>query len=239
MRSGNADILLDNWTGQGELYSLIEGSSEFSDQYKQVKQLVKDGGWDEQTLIRLFKPNMVEHIMDKVRPSTSVGNDVPVWTLEAQERFTKSRIPVDDHTEGINVQGLTFRNTVIVWWKVRDKRREQPYFQALPSFILWEIWKRRNKKKHDNKNTSALKLIHNITRNIILLLKVRKPNYDFSMEWPQILEELDRIKCKMRVKIVQWEMPEQGWVKYNIDGAFREAKEKSSYAYCLRDHTGG
>lgn len=58
------------------------------------------------------------------------------------------------------------------------------------------------------------------------------------MEWPQIVQELDRIKCKMRVTIVQWEIPEQGWVKYNADEAFRGAEDKSSYAYCLRDHTG-
>lgn len=88
LRRGNVDIWLDNWTGQGELYSLIDGIWDFRDQYKQGNQLVKDGRWDEQTLIRLFKPDMAEHIMDMVAPPTAQGKDIPVWSLETQGRFT-------------------------------------------------------------------------------------------------------------------------------------------------------
>lgn len=58
-----------------------------------------------------------------------------------------------------------------------------------------------------------------------MLLKVRKPNDEFLTEWLGILEEFAKIKCKMKVRTVLWEVPDDGWVKYNTDGAFRGKKE--------------
>jgi hypothetical protein len=105
----------------------MEGNYELSDKYKQVKELVKEGRWDEQTLIRLFKPDMVEHIKDKVRPPTAEGNDVPVWFLEAQGGFTVRSIwhyirdkgQISDTYKCIWVKGFPFKIAFFMWrsWK--------------------------------------------------------------------------------------------------------------------------
>lgn len=42
----------------------------------------------------------------------------------------------------------------------------------------------------------------------------------------------------MRVTKVIWEFPQQGWVKYNTDGASRGNPGISSYAFCIRNKQG-
>lgn len=41
----------------------------------------------------------------------------------------------------------------------------------------------------------------------------------------------------MKATTVIWEVPIEGWVKYNTNGAVR-GEGGSSYAFCLRDENG-
>lgn len=132
----------------------------------------------------------------------------------------------------ILILDLTLRGSIFKWWKGEVKRREQPYFHALCNIILWELWRRRNKKKHNKKNITGLRLIYNLTRNMRLLLKDRKPTVDFPSERPGILKKFANLKSKMKVTKVLWELLVDGCVKYNTDGG---KEGGGSYAFCLRD----
>ncbi|KAH0715165.1 hypothetical protein KY284_008070 [Solanum tuberosum] len=46
---------------------------------------------------------------------------------------------------------------------------------------------------------------------------------------------MEGIRCKVKIKKVVWEYPEEDWVKYNTDGAARGNPGENSYAFCLRD----
>ncbi|KAF3656557.1 hypothetical protein FXO37_15408 [Capsicum annuum] len=74
--------------------------------------------------------------------------------------------------------------------------------------------------------------------NVGLLLKVRNPRQVFPGSWPNILNELEGRKTKMKFTKVMWKLPENGWVKYNTDGASRCNPEISSYAFCARNEKG-
>ncbi|KAH0711352.1 hypothetical protein KY289_007311 [Solanum tuberosum] len=92
--------------------------------------------------------------------------------------------------------------------------------------------------KHDGKKTSLPRVIHNVTRNIFMLIQLRKPNMRCPPLWPEMLKELDAYRTKMKVTKVMWEFPPARWVKYNIDGASRGNPGLSSYAFCLKDDKG-
>ncbi|KAK4713569.1 hypothetical protein R3W88_019476 [Solanum pinnatisectum] len=66
----------------------------------------------------------------------------------------------------------------------------QAYFKAIPSIIIWELWRRRNARKHEELRTTWKRSIHNITGSILRLLKVRKPKRKFPNTWLEIVREL-------------------------------------------------
>jgi len=98
-----------------------------------------------------------------------------------------------------------------------------------------ELWRRRNKKKHEGKDLSLSRIIHNITRSMYRLIKVRRPWMNVSGRWEVMIKELEEYCTGMVAKKVKWECPPEGWIKYNTDGASRGNPGLSSYAFCLRD----
>ncbi|KAH0664942.1 hypothetical protein KY285_026148 [Solanum tuberosum] len=92
--------------------------------------------------------------------------------------------------------------------------------------------------KHDGKKTSLPRVRHNVTRNIFMLIQLRKPRMRCPPLWPEMLKELDAYRTKMKVTKVIWKFPPASWVKYNTDGASRGNPGLSSYAFCLRDDKG-
>lgn len=66
------------------------------------------------------------------------------------------------------------------------------------------MWRRRNRKKHKDKETTGLRIIYNVTRNLRMFLKVRKPAMDFLIQWPKIIGEFGKLKTKVKAIIVLW-----------------------------------
>lgn len=95
-----------------------------------------------------------------------------------------------------------------------------------------------NSMKNDGKNMTCQRVIHNITRNLRLLLMVTKPTQEFLYYWSIIIKELEEVRSSIKVTKVIWEILKAGRVKYNIDGASRGNPEASSYAYYLRNDHG-
>lgn len=68
-----------------------------------------------------------------------------------------------------------------------------------------------------------------------MLLKVRKPAFEFSNKWTDIIRELGKMKGKIKDATALQELPPKGWVKYNTNRVVREEEGESPYAFCLRD----
>lgn len=121
---------------------------------------------------------------------------------------------------------------------LKSEGEQKAYYQAIPSMIVWELWKRNNSRKHEVRTISIQKVIFNVTRNIEILLKVRNPKQEFSYAWQEIVKELEKRRSKLKITKVWRKFPEERWVKYNTDGASRGNPCISSYACCLRNEQG-
>lgn len=53
-----------------------------------------------------------------------------------------------------------------------------------------------------------------------------------------MLEELEENESYTTTKMVKWEFPPEGWIKYNTDGASRGNPGLNAYAFSLRDEKG-
>ncbi|WMV49196.1 hypothetical protein MTR67_042581, partial [Solanum verrucosum] len=139
---------------------------------------------------------------------------------------------------GLNITGLQLREVIMLWWGASIKPDQKSFYRAMPSFIIWELWKRRNKKKHEGKNISLPRVIHNVTRNMFMLAKVRRPSMKSGGCWAEILKAMEDYRPRVKVIQVKWEYPQTGWIKYNTNGASKGNPGVSSYAFCLRNERG-
>lgn len=139
---------------------------------------------------------------------------------------------------GINVTGLYLRKTIMQWWNSQIKKDISSYYNDLPSIIIWKLWKIRNIKKHEGKNTTLHKVIHNITRNMWMLLKVRKLGRTFAVNWKEILSKLVNITPRLKVTQVMWGIPSRWMGQVYIDEVLRGNPRPSSYVYCVGDAKG-
>ncbi|KAK4708059.1 hypothetical protein R3W88_028984 [Solanum pinnatisectum] len=171
------------------------------------------------------------------------------WCCESPNQETLAHVFLKSYTTnrtwsyfcsfaGLNTASLNLREVIMLWWGSDIKKDMKPYYRAVPCFAIWELWRRRNKMKHKGKKASLPRVIHNVTRNIFMLIQLRKPRIRCPLLWPEMLKELDAYRTKMKVTKVIWEFPPASWVKYNTDGASRGNPGLSSYAFCLRDDKG-
>ncbi|KAG5610829.1 hypothetical protein H5410_022110, partial [Solanum commersonii] len=86
----------------------------------------------------------------------------------------------------------------------------RPYYRAIPGFIIRELWKRRNKKKHEEKNISLPRIIHNVTRHMNMFAKMKRTNMIGEGSWREILKDLEEYRPKVKVIQVKWENPLSG-----------------------------
>ncbi|XP_019228301.1 PREDICTED: uncharacterized protein LOC109209485 [Nicotiana attenuata] len=75
---------------------------------------------------------------------------------------------------GIAVEGLTLHQVIVKCWTADVVPRLKPIMQALPSVIVWELWKRRNSYKYGDAVTINT-VVYQISNTLHSLIKVRKP----------------------------------------------------------------
>ncbi|XP_019231693.1 PREDICTED: uncharacterized protein LOC109212501 [Nicotiana attenuata] len=75
---------------------------------------------------------------------------------------------------GMSLEGLSLHQAIVKCWTVLVIPRLKPIFLALPSIIVWELWKRRNSNKH-GEPVSTNRVVFQICTTLQSLIKVRKP----------------------------------------------------------------
>lgn len=86
-------------------------------------------------------------------------------------------------------------------------------YQATPTVITWELWKRSNTIQHGGK-IFFNRLVHGVNRTLHYLVRVRYP------------------------KRVTQQPPHNGWYKCNTGGTSKANPRPSSYGYCMRNCVG-
>ncbi|KAH0649910.1 hypothetical protein KY284_029822 [Solanum tuberosum] len=110
--------------------------------------------------------------------------------------------------------------------------------KAIPAIIMWELWKRRNSKRHDNE-VSFNKMLRQCQMTVYQMIKIKYPwirNIPF--QWSGMFDLLQEYRPTLYYRIAHWTRPEEGWIKCNTDGASKGNPGMSSYGFCLRDKNG-
>ncbi|XP_075088106.1 uncharacterized protein LOC142170170 [Nicotiana tabacum] len=111
---------------------------------------------------------------------------------------------------GIALDGLSLHQAITKCWTAPIVPRLKPVLQALPAFIVWELWKRRNSLKY-GEAMSVSKVIYQVSSTLQSLVQLKKPGLH---------------------------VPHKGWIKVNTDGACRGTPGRSSIGFCIRDEAG-
>lgn len=124
-------------------------------------------------------------------------------------------------------------------------------WELLLSFIIWNVWKERNKRIFKEVKTASLSLVELIVKQLkeTFGTTVRiLPKIPPSVEELRILQLLDMQgvipqgidkKESMRDNVEEfWHPPPDGFLKYNIDGASKGNSGEAGFGGVLRDDTG-
>ncbi|XP_019240115.1 PREDICTED: uncharacterized protein LOC109220106 [Nicotiana attenuata] len=138
---------------------------------------------------------------------------------------------------GIVVEGISLQQAITKCWMALVIDRVKPIMQALPACIVWELWKRRNSLKYGTA-VSVNRVIYQISSTLQNLVQLRKPGLQVPHHWSNLLQMLEQYTPKLKYEKVLWELPDDGWIKVNTDGACRGNPGRSSIGFCLRDEVG-
>ncbi|XP_070004881.1 uncharacterized protein [Nicotiana sylvestris] len=71
---------------------------------------------------------------------------------------------------GLSLEGFNLHQAMVKCWTTKVIPRLKPIFQALPSIIVWELWKRRNNNKH-GEAMSTNRVVYQVCNTIQSLIK--------------------------------------------------------------------
>ncbi|XP_019234932.1 PREDICTED: uncharacterized protein LOC109215344 [Nicotiana attenuata] len=139
---------------------------------------------------------------------------------------------------GITMEGLTMHQAITRCWTAKVCPRLKPVMQALPSCVVWELWKRRNSMKYGDA-VSTSRVIYQVLSILQGLVQVRKPGVrNVPHKWHELLSMMENYTPRLKVDKVCWELPGEGWLKVNTDGASRRNPGRSAIGYCVSNETG-
>lgn len=65
----------------------------------------------------------------------------------------------------LKVEGIYLHQMITQWWEVREPTKIRVIYRMVPTVLLWEIWKRKNSKRH-NKDVKIMQLINQCENTI-------------------------------------------------------------------------
>lgn len=138
---------------------------------------------------------------------------------------------------GLHITVIQINQVLEDWWKVDCTHKQKPMFRAVPAFIIWVIWKRRNVIKHGGK-MSKQDMINEVIRNPILFTNYRYPwLQEIPNSRPLLVKYLEYIPLICH-KVVKWNHPPFGSYKCNTDGLCKGNPGPGSMAFCVRNDAG-
>lgn len=113
----------------------------------------------------------------------------------------------------------------------------KPLMIAVPTVIIWNLWKRRNSFKH-GRPSSYDNLVFKVNSDLWTLGRCVYPKLqDLPAGWSNMVAYLEKYKPKLYFLPVSWK-PIEGILKCNTDCASRGNPGRSTYGFCIRNSTG-
>ncbi|KAG5616090.1 hypothetical protein H5410_015914 [Solanum commersonii] len=75
---------------------------------------------------------------------------------------------------GIKMEGMLLQQIIIAWWKHKASPKLQEVYRAIPTIVLWTIWRRRNAIKYGN-NIKYEEMVNQIVGVVRQLIKHKYP----------------------------------------------------------------
>ncbi|XP_019253806.1 PREDICTED: uncharacterized protein LOC109232489 [Nicotiana attenuata] len=252
-KMGSSLFWFDNWTGLGALYFLVPQEFGIDEYVHNVYDVIEDGGWD---VDRLYELLPEEYAVWKAKLPLDdfmrrLGYFMPskCWCCVQPKEESLQHLFFRSETArvvwyyflsraGITVEGLSMHQAITKCWTANVCPRLKPIMQALPSCIVWELWKRRNGMKYGDV-VSTSRVIYQVSITLQALVKVRKPGIKLvPHKWHDLLKMMENYTPTLKVNKVMCEFPSAGWLMVNTDGASRGNPGRSSIGYCVRDEKG-
>nr|XP_016467082.1 PREDICTED: uncharacterized protein LOC107789726 [Nicotiana tabacum] len=257
-RMGSSLFWYDNWTGLRALYFLIPQNFGVDESVRNVWDVVDRGEWNTQRLYEILPEEFAEHIIVNLQPPAAQGVlDVPVWSLESKGQFSvrtaweyvRNRVEPMSAYKKIWVKGLPFKIVFFMCKVWRNKLPLDEFFRRLGYQMASKCWCCADPLEETTQHLLFTSYVANKVWSITLgmlisstlqsLIKVRKPGISqVSHRWPDMLKMMEQFTPNLRYTKVNWDFPEQGWVKVNTDGASRGNPGRSSIGFVLRNEEG-
>ncbi|KAH0711960.1 hypothetical protein KY289_007919 [Solanum tuberosum] len=152
--------------------------------------------------------------------------------------FTNSMWRYFAGSTGVEGRFLQLKDTLYKWWNADVSAKLKPVLMAVPLFICWQVWKRRNALKFGG-SMSYLSMRGGIANNLILLAKQLYPwMYHLPNNWPELVRYLIGYTPRIGCKVVYWKLPRHNTFKCNTDDSSKGNPGPSSSAFCIRDDQG-
>nr|XP_016476429.1 PREDICTED: uncharacterized protein LOC107798017 [Nicotiana tabacum] len=137
----------------------------------------------------------------------------------------------------IALDGLSLHHAITKCWTTPIVPRLKPVLQALPAYIVWELWKRRNSLKY-GEAVLVSRVIYQVSSTVQALVQLKKPGLRVPQKWLDLLTMMVQYTPRLKYDKVLWEFPSRGWIKVNTDGECRGNPGRSSIGFCIRDEVG-
>lgn len=98
---------------------------------------------------------------------------------------------------GITLERLSMHQAITNCRTSKVLCRIKPIMQALPSCIVWELWKRRNNRKY-GEDVSISRVIYQVSTTLQSLVKVRKPSLQVPHRWLDLLGMLEKYTPRLK-----------------------------------------
>ncbi|RYR23091.1 hypothetical protein Ahy_B03g068364 [Arachis hypogaea] len=211
-------ILDDNW-----ILNMTNSPVVMNDDVTFVKELISEGqGWNMSELRKHFDGDTVGKIIRTPEPeSTEHALLLCPWTRAAWFGAQIQCCPTAYTVSSFGKWIMDFFKSMKI-----GTGTDYELCSSRVGFLVWEVWKARNQAVHHRSKPSPLLVIQN----------AKQMEIDFAdvVEEPAISSNHDRRTDRR----VTWRPPPPGWIKCNVDAAFREVYSAGATAAVFRDHAG-
>nr|XP_009616365.1 uncharacterized protein LOC104108915 [Nicotiana tomentosiformis] len=204
MKSGTTSVWHENWTGLGALYDVLP--PEFP-----IDENLEEEAWD------------IPHWM----PTASGKFSIKIaWNIQRHKVWQHFLGAVGNYVPLIQV-----KKVIRAWWNIDCCPKLKPLFEAAPTIITWELWKKRNTFRN-GVTISTNRVIHEVNN----LARIKFPWLShIHVLWPEMIQFFEAYKPILITRKVTWQFPHEKWYKCNTDGASKGNFRPSSLGFCVRD----
>ncbi|KAH0693196.1 hypothetical protein KY285_020293 [Solanum tuberosum] len=168
---------------------------------------------------------------------------IRAWTLSSTLLILENLPSICGHffadSLGIQTDHIPLRYFLMRWWSTEYKNEAHKLImQSTPIFICWNLWKNRCAKKYGGKQSNIARVKFAIFKDTFRLLHTVFPYTQWPSSWRKLVLMIEGCTHETKVTLVQWNKPQNQWIKLNTDGSALSNPGRIGAGGILRNSTG-